>query len=99
LSGPIAKWRTSPGNTSASRWCCRAAAINVVHLIYQQKSDEGHAKDYEFSGTSMREHWEAGYHDTARTLRHPQRMAQPKSSDDLVIHDLTAKTTPEADSS
>ena len=36
------------------------AAINIVHLIYQQKSYEGHAKDYEFSGTSMREHWMAG---------------------------------------
>ncbi len=64
------------------------APINIVHLIYQQKSYEGHAKDYEFSGTSMREHWDAGYHDTARTLRHPQWMAPPKSSDDLVIHDL-----------
>ncbi len=64
------------------------ATVNIVHLIYQQKSYEGHAKDYEFSGTSMREHWEAGYHDTARTLRHPQWMAPPKSSDDLVIHDL-----------
>ncbi len=26
-----------------------------------------HAKDYEFSGTSMREHWLSGYEDTKRT--------------------------------
>jgi NTE family protein len=28
----------------------------ILHIIYQQKAYEGHAKDYEFSGTSMREH-------------------------------------------
>jgi hypothetical protein len=28
--------------------------IAILQLIYQQKSYEGHAKDYEFSGTSMR---------------------------------------------
>ena len=34
--------------------------IAILQLIYQQKSYEGHAKDYEFSGTSMREHWTSG---------------------------------------
>ncbi len=28
--------------------------ILILHIIYQQKAYEGHAKDYEFSGTSMR---------------------------------------------
>jgi NTE family protein len=28
--------------------------IAVLHIIYQQKAYEGHAKDYEFSGTWMR---------------------------------------------
>ena len=27
------------------------------------------AKDCEFSGTSMRDHWQSGYEDTKRTLR------------------------------
>src|SRR5262249_11058736 len=31
--------------------------ITILRIIYQQKAHEGHAKDYEFSGTSMREHW------------------------------------------
>lgn len=62
--------------------------INIVHLIYQQKSYEGHAKDYEFSGTSMREHWQAGYDDTRRTLRHPQWLEQPKAGGSIVVHDL-----------
>ena len=43
--------------------------ITILHLIYQQKAYEGHAKDYEFSGTSMREHWQSGYEDTRRTLK------------------------------
>jgi NTE family protein len=42
--------------------------ITILHIIYQQKAYEGHAKDYEFSGTSMREHWQSGYEDTRRTL-------------------------------
>ena len=66
----------------------RMAAINIVHLIYQQKSYEGHAKDYEFSGTSMREHWEAGYHDTHRTLKHADWLAANGSADGVVVHDL-----------
>ncbi|RVC71663.1 patatin-like phospholipase family protein, partial [Mesorhizobium sp. M2A.F.Ca.ET.046.02.1.1] len=41
-----------------------AGVVNIVHLIYQHKGYEGHAKDYEFSGTSMREHWEMGLEDT-----------------------------------
>jgi NTE family protein len=64
------------------------AAVNIVHLIYQQKSYEGHAKDYEFSGTSMREHWTAGYNDTKRTLRHPEWLNQPQTADGVVVHDL-----------
>jgi NTE family protein len=66
----------------------RMAAINIIHLIYQQKSYEGHAKDYEFSGTSMREHWDAGYHDTRRTLRHPEWLTPTASADGVVVHDL-----------
>jgi NTE family protein len=64
------------------------AATNIVHLIYQQKSYEGHAKDYEFSGTSVHEHWEAGYNDTKRTLRHTDWLAPPTADDGLVVHDL-----------
>ncbi len=33
--------------------------ITILQLIYQQKAYEGHAKDHEFSATSMREHCRA----------------------------------------
>jgi NTE family protein len=64
------------------------APINIVHLIYQQKSYEGHAKDYEFSGTSMREHWQAGHEDTKRTLKHRDWMHMPIDVEGVVVHDL-----------
>jgi len=62
--------------------------ITVLHLIYQQKAYEGHAKDYEFSGTSMREHWQSGYEDTRRTLKHQVWMAIPPPGSGVVVHDV-----------
>jgi NTE family protein len=61
---------------------------NLVHLIYRAKSYEGHSKDYDFSRSSMREHWRAGYHDAVRTLRHPEVLARPIGDDGLSIFDL-----------
>ncbi|TIW59284.1 MAG: patatin-like phospholipase family protein, partial [Mesorhizobium sp.] len=65
-----------------------AGVVNIVHLIYQHKGYEGHAKDYEFSGTSMREHWEMGLEDTERTLRHRQWLTLPTNAESVTIHDL-----------
>ncbi|MBB3290109.1 MULTISPECIES: patatin-like phospholipase family protein [Rhizobium] len=65
-----------------------AGVVNIVHLIYQHKNYEGHAKDYEFSGTSMREHWDMGLEDTKRTLRHSEWLLPPFSGDAVAIHDL-----------
>jgi NTE family protein len=62
-------------------------AINIVHLIYQQKAYEGHAKDYEFSGTSMREHWQSGYEDTKRTLLQKHWLEIPAAKG-IVVHDV-----------
>jgi hypothetical protein len=52
---------------------------SLVQLIYRSKHYEGGSKDYEFSRTSMREHWRAGYDDTARALRHPEVLQRPAS--------------------
>jgi NTE family protein len=65
-----------------------AGVVNIVHLIYQHKNYEGHAKDYEFSGTSMREHWDMGLEDTKRTLRHTEWLLPPLGDDAVAIHDL-----------
>jgi NTE family protein len=61
---------------------------NLVHLIYRAKNYEGDTKDFEFSRQSMEEHWRAGYHDTVRTLRHPEVLERPKSADGVFIFDV-----------
>jgi NTE family protein len=62
--------------------------IAILQLIYQQKSYEGQAKDYEFSGTSMREHWQSGYEDTTRTLKHRKWITMPPEGEGIVVHDV-----------
>jgi NTE family protein len=66
----------------------RLPEITILHLIYQQKAYEGDAKDYEFSGTSMREHWQSGYEDTKRTLKHQKWLAMPPAGDAILVHDV-----------
>jgi NTE family protein len=61
---------------------------NLVQLIYRSKQYEGDSKDYEFSRQSMEEHWRAGYHDTVRTLRHPEVLKRPGSVDGVFTFDL-----------
>jgi len=61
---------------------------NIVHLIYRTKEYEGDSKDYEFSELSMMDHWKAGYHDTVRTLRHPEALQRPKNNEGLAIFDF-----------
>ena len=62
--------------------------ITILQLIYQQKAYEGHAKDYEFSATSMREHWQSGLEDTRRTLQRRDWLAMPEPGTGIVVHDV-----------
>jgi NTE family protein len=62
--------------------------VMILHIIYQQKAYEGHAKDYEFSGTSMREHWQSGYEDTKRTLKRRAWLEMPAPGTGIVVHDV-----------
>lgn len=61
---------------------------NLVQLIYRSQKYEGDSKDYEFSRESMQEHWGAGYHDTLRTLRHPEVLERPGSIEGVFTFDL-----------
>jgi NTE family protein len=60
----------------------------ILQLIYQQKSYEGDQKDYEFSATSMKEHWMSGYEDTRRTLLRKDWLQMPPPGVGLVTHDV-----------
>jgi NTE family protein len=62
--------------------------IAILQLIYQQKAYEGDAKDHEFSGTSMREHWASGFEDTKRTLKRREWIRMPDEGMGLVVHDV-----------
>jgi hypothetical protein len=58
LAKALAKVPSDQLNDEDRRRLAELAAlpeITILHIIYQQKAYEGHAKDYEFSGTSMRE--------------------------------------------
>ncbi|WP_027579658.1 patatin-like phospholipase family protein [Bradyrhizobium sp. Ai1a-2] len=63
-------------------------SIAILQLIYQQKAYEGHAKDHEFSGTSMREHWMSGHEDTKRTLMRRDWIKMPDNGMGIVVHDV-----------
>ena len=61
---------------------------NIAHLIYRARNYEGHSKDYDFSRTSMQEHWRAGYQDAVRTLRHPELFQRPSNDEGVFTFDL-----------
>ena len=46
------------------------------------------SKDYEFSRSSMEEHWSAGYHDAVRTLRYPEVLQRPTNHEGVFTFDL-----------
>jgi NTE family protein len=64
------------------------AVYNIVQLIYRARAYEGTSKDYEFSRRTMLEHWQAGYNDAVRTLRHPEVLLRPDNPEGLQIFDL-----------
>ena len=61
---------------------------NIIHLIYRRQSYEFSSKDYEFSRGSEREHWQAGWHDTRRTLEYPEWFRPPPRSRGVCVHDV-----------
>jgi len=65
---------------------------NIAHLIYHSKNYEGGSKDYEFSRRTMEEHWEAGYDDAIRTLRHPEVLERPNNREGIRTFDFCKKS-------
>lgn len=61
---------------------------NLIQLIYRSKNYEGSCKDYEFSRRTMEEHWQSGYNDAVRTLRHPKVLQRPQGLDGVFTFDL-----------
>jgi NTE family protein len=61
---------------------------NIINLIYHARHYEGSSKDYEFSRRTMEEHWQAGYNDAVRTLRHPEVLQRPENHECVFTFDL-----------
>ena len=62
---------------------------NIVQLIHRPEHYEGHSKDYEFSVLSLKEHWDAGYKDTVKTLKFPKIFQRPNHEEGVLTFDLT----------
>ena len=61
---------------------------NIINLIYHTKNYEGVSQDYEFSRRTMEEHWQSGYNDAVRTLRHPEVLQRPENHECVFTFDL-----------
>ena len=60
----------------------------ILQMIYQRKTYESNARDYEFSADSMHEHWQAGLEDTRRTLTRKDWLTIPPRGVGIVTHDV-----------
>jgi NTE family protein len=68
----------------------KAAVTNIMHLIYKDRGYEGFYKDFEFSRSSMREHWEAGLKDIRNTLEQIEWFEKPALDMGFKTHDIHA---------
>jgi NTE family protein len=62
--------------------------LAILQLIYQQKTYEGDAKDYEFSRTSMKDHWLSGYEDTKKTVQRRGCLQMPPPGTGVSVFDI-----------
>ncbi len=67
------------------------ARYNVIHLIYRNKANEGHYKDYQFSNETMRMHWQTGQHDMNETLAFPECLEMPAEGENFVTFDIHSR--------
>jgi len=65
-----------------------SAPVDIVHLIYRIKRYELESKDYEFSRTSVREHWACGERDMQATMAHPDQLKRSGMDDGITVYDL-----------
>jgi NTE family protein len=63
-------------------------AIAILQMIYQEAAHEGQAKDYDFSKSSMRDHWAAGLRDTQMTLSRRHWLEMPSEESGIVSRDI-----------
>lgn len=86
-----------PDNKRDNEWYQKAECvakeglINVIHLIYKNKIYDGHYKDYEFSMSTMKEHWESGLNDIRHSTTHKSWFDLPSVEQGFITHDVHRK--------
>jgi len=65
--------------------------VSVVQLIYRANAWEGGARDYEFSGRTMAEHWQAGREAVAATIDKSELIARNIVDGTTAAFDLTPR--------
>ncbi len=87
LSRLPAEWRQEP---EVADLCARLKTepVDIVHLIYRHKDYELDTKDYEFSRSTVNDHWDAGLQDMQRTLNHPEWLRRGTQPGGVTTFDL-----------
>ncbi len=70
--------------------CCDAA-VTIVHLIHRRKNYFTQSKDFEFSRTSIEDHWQSGMVDVQQTFDHKDWKTRKKPTADVTVFDLADK--------
>jgi NTE family protein len=65
-------------------------AVTIVHLIYRRRPYEGGSKDFEFSRTTMLDHWRSGMAAVHRLRPHRQRIITPPLHTGVQVFDVRA---------
>lgn len=76
--------------------CNALGKIHLAHLIYRPLAHELDSKDFEFSRTSMQEHWTNGRADTMAGLAKPHWLEPLPLGQGLATYDLTRPEPPPA---
>jgi NTE family protein len=66
----------------------RLPRLSILQLVYEARAYESEAKEHEFGPETMLEHWQMGYEDTRRTLRHRDWWELPPEDPGIVTHDV-----------
>ena len=63
-------------------------AVTIVQLIYRRRPYEGSSKDYEFSRSTMLDHWKSGIEAVHRLRPHRQRILTPPTESGVQVFDV-----------
>jgi NTE family protein len=61
--------------------------MHVVRLLAPQIENENHTKDVDFSPSSLRQRWEAGYANTARAIEQAPWESEFDPLEGVILHE------------